>query len=127
MKLISSCGRWTYLYRAVDSTGATNRLPALRDRDVGAVPALFPEGFWPSGHPRPRVITVGGNASYPAVIQELKRAGALGRRCRCRPIPDLNNIVEQNHRAIKRRINAKLGFCSFDEAYFTIQGYEQFI
>ena len=67
---------------------------------------------------------MGGNASYPAVIQELKRAGALGRRCRCRPIPDLNNIVEQNHRAIKRRINFKLGFCSFDGAYFTIQGYE---
>jgi hypothetical protein len=38
------------------------------------------------GHPRPRVITVDGNPSYPAVIQELKRAGALGRRCRCRPV-----------------------------------------
>jgi IS6 family transposase len=43
---------------------------------------------------------------------------------RCRPVPYLSNIVEQDHRAIKRRINAKLGFRSFDGAWRTIQGYE---
>jgi transposase-like protein len=53
-----------------------------------------------------------------------KRAGALSRRCRCRPVPYLNNIGEQDHRAIQRRINAKLGFRSLDGAWCTIQGYE---
>ena len=72
----------------------------------------------------PRVITVDGNPSYPTVIDELKQQRALGRRCYCRVVPYLNNIVEQDHRAIKRRVNACLGFRSFDGAQRTIQGYE---
>jgi transposase, IS6 family len=73
---------------------------------------------------RPRVINVDGNPSYPTVIGELKREHGLGRRCHCRIVPYLNNIVEQDHRSIKRRVNASLGFRSFDGAQRTIQGYE---
>jgi transposase, IS6 family len=36
----------------------------------------------------------------------------------------LNNILEQDHRAIKRRVNAKQGFREFQAARRTIQGYE---
>jgi transposase-like protein len=75
-------------------------------------------------HPRPRVITVDGNPSYPKVIAELKQERQLGRRCRCRTCPYLNNVVEQDHRAIKRRVYASQGFRSFDGAWRTIQGYE---
>jgi transposase, IS6 family len=78
----------------------------------------------PPGHPRPRVINVDGNPSYPNVIEELKQERVLGRRCRCRIVPYLNSIVEQDHRAIKRRVNASLGFRSLDGAQRTIQGYE---
>ena len=42
----------------------------------------------------------------------------------CRTCPYLNNIVEQDHRAIKRRVNASQGFGSFHGALRTIQGYE---
>jgi IS6 family transposase len=70
------------------------------------------------------VINVDGNPSYPNVIDELKRNDALGQRCRCRVVPYLNNIVEQDHRAIKRQINASPGFRSFAGAERTIQGYE---
>ena len=70
------------------------------------------------------MINVDGNPSYPNVIDELKRTHALGQRCRCRVVPYLNNIVEQDHRAIKRRINASLGFRSFAAAERTIEGYE---
>jgi IS6 family transposase len=70
------------------------------------------------------VINVDGNPSYPNVIDELKKNHALGQRCRSRVVPYLNNIVEQDHRAIKRRINASLGFRSFAAAGRTIQGYE---
>jgi transposase, IS6 family len=121
---IRVAGRWTYLYRAVDSTGTTIDFLLSETRDLEAARRFFRKALAAPGHARPRVITVDGNPSYPAVIQELKRAGALGRRCRCRPVPYLNNIVEQDHRAIKRRINAKLGFRCFDGAWRTIQGYE---
>jgi len=48
----------------------------------------------------------------------------LRRRCRHRPVQYLNNILEQDHRAIKRRVNAKQGFREFQAAWRTIQGYE---
>ena len=50
--------------------------------------------------------------------------GKLGRRCRCRPVRCLNNVVGQDHRAIKRRVRASQGFRSFDAAWRTIQGIE---
>jgi transposase, IS6 family len=56
-----------------------------------------------------RVINEDGTPPYPTVIQELKQERVLDRRCRCRIVPYLNNIVEQDHRAIKRRISASLG------------------
>ena len=62
--------------------------------------------------------------SYPKVITELKKAGELGRRCRCRPVRYLNDIVEQDHRAIKRRVRASQSFRSFRSARRTIQGIE---
>jgi len=77
---IRVAGRWTYLYRAVDSTGATIDFLLSETRDLGAARRFFQKALAAPGHPRPRVITVDGNPSYPAVIQELKRAGVLGRR-----------------------------------------------
>ena len=50
--------------------------------------------------------------------------GTLRNRCRHRPMQYLNNILEQDHRAIKRRVNAKQGFREFQAARRTIQGYE---
>jgi transposase, IS6 family len=117
-------GRWTYLYRAVDSTGATIDFFLSETRDVSAARGFFRKALSAPSHPRPRVINVDGNPSYPNVIEELKRNHALGQRCRCRVVAYLNNIVEQDHRAIKRRINASLGFRSFAGAERTIQGYE---
>ncbi|MGI9071236.1 MAG: DDE-type integrase/transposase/recombinase [Bryobacteraceae bacterium] len=73
---------------------------------------FFQKALAAPGHPRPRVINVDGNPSYPNVIQDLKRDHVLGRRCRCRVVPYLNNIVEQDHRSIKRRVNTSLGFRS---------------
>ena len=48
----------------------------------------------------------------------------LRNRCRHRPVQYLNNILEQDHRAIKRRVNAKQDFRQFPAARRTIQGYE---
>ena len=108
----------------IDSTGATIDFLLSAHRDAAAAKRLFQSALRATGHPRPRVINVDGNPSYPKVVAELKAEGKLGRRCRCRTCPYLNNIVEQDHRAIKRRVNASQGFRSFHGARRTIQGYE---
>jgi len=54
----------------------------------------------------------------------VKKEGILRRRCRHRPVQYLNNIIEQDHRAVKRRVHAKQGFREFQAARRTIQGYE---
>src|SRR6202158_1218750 len=117
-------GKWTYLYRAVDSEGNTIDFFLSPNRDAHAAKMFLQKALRAPGHPRPRVINVDGNPSYPKVISELKRTGELGRRCRCRPVRYLNNIVEQDHRAIKRRVRACQGFRSFQSATRTIQGIE---
>ena len=117
-------GEWTYLYRAVDSEGNTIDFLLSPNRDAAAAKRFFRKALRVPGHPRPRVINVDGNPSYPRVIAELKVSRELGRRCRCRPVPYLNNIVEQDHRSIKRRVRASQGFRSFDGAWRTIQGIE---
>ena len=57
-------------------------------------------------------------------IADIKKEGTLRSRCRHRPVQYLNNIIEQDHRAIKRRVKAKQGFREFQAARRTIQGYE---
>jgi IS6 family transposase len=94
------------------------------NRDAAAAQRFLGKVLAGANHPRPRVINVDGNPSYPRVVKTLKPERKLGRRCRCRTAPYLNNIIEQDHRALKRRINAKQGFRSFDGARRTIPGYE---
>ena len=117
-------GRWCYLYRALDSSGATIDflLSALRDAD--AAKRLFCSALKNPSHPQPRVINTDLAAIYSSAIPDLKKDGTLRRRCRHRPVQYLNNILEQDHRAIKRRVNAKQGFREFQAARRTIQGYE---
>ena len=62
--------------------------------------------------------------AYAAAISELKQSGELSRRCHCRPSPYLNNIVEQDHRFIKKRIAAALWFRSIAGALNALQGFE---
>jgi IS6 family transposase len=117
-------GRWCYLYRAIDSAGATIDflLSALRDAD--AAKRLFRNALKDPSHPQPRVINTDLAAIYSSAISDIKKDGTLRRRCRHRPVQYLNNILEQDHRAIKRRVNAKQGFREFQAARRTIQGYE---
>jgi transposase-like protein len=51
-------------------------------------------------HPVPRVINTDGHAAYPPAVARLKAQGALAEDCRHRPVPYLNNVLEQDHRAI---------------------------
>lgn len=111
-------------YRAVDSNGASIDFLLSAKRDTAAAKRFFQKALRSPTHPTPRVIDVDKNPSYPPVVQQLKAEGILRRRCRLRPVQCLNNVPEQNHRAIKRRVRASQGFHSFWGAYRTIQGYE---
>ncbi len=72
----------------------------------------------------PRVINVDKNPSYPKAVKKLKKKGTLAPSCELRPIQYLNNLIEQDHRFIKRRVNPGMGFWSFDTTWRTLQGYE---
>ena len=63
-------------------------------------------------------------AGYPPAIGRLKAEEALEENCRHRPVQYLNNVLEQDHRAIKRRVRASQHFRSFWGAWRTIAGYE---
>ena len=112
-----------YRYRALDSCGAPLDFYLSENRDATAAKQFLSKVLAAANHPRPRVINGDGHPSYPHAVSRLSK-GRLGRRCRCRTSPYRNNIVEQDHRALKRRINAKQGFRSFEGARRTIPGYE---
>jgi transposase-like protein len=81
----------------------------------------------PSGC-RDRVVAVQNDRTsvppYASAIGELKRDGELGRNCQCRPCPYLNNLIEQDHRFVKKRVVTSQGFRSVDGALSSIAGYE---
>ena len=117
-------GRWCYLYRAIDSTGATIDFMLSGLRDAAAAKRLFRKTLMDPSHPQPHVINTDQARLYGAAISGVKKEGILRRHCRYRPIQYLNNILEQDHRAIKPPVKAKQGFREFHAARRTIQGYE---
>ena len=117
-------GNWTYLYRAVDSAGETIDFMLSPKRDLTAATLFLRLALSASRGIRPRVINVDRHPAYARAITELKHCGVLSRSCRCRTSPYLNNLIEQDHRFIKKRITASLGFRSVEAAWRTIDGYE---
>jgi IS6 family transposase len=106
-------GKWRYLYRAVDSTGATLDFLLSAKQDAAAAKRFLAKALGQQNHPAPRVINTDGHAAYPPAIAQLKSEGTLDSGCQHRPVPYLNNVLEQDHRAIKRRVNASQGFRFF--------------
>jgi transposase-like protein len=115
---------WCYLYRAIDSTGATIDFLLSALRDAAVAKRLFPKAFSDPVHPQPRVINTDKARLYGSAIAEMKEEGTLRRRCRHRPVQYLNNILGQDHRAIKRRVKAKQNLREFRAAQRTIERYE---
>jgi transposase, IS6 family len=72
----------------------------------------------------PRVINVDKNAAYPKAEASLKAAGVLPPSVELRQVKYLNNLIEQDHRFIKRLVKPGMGFFSLETAGRTLQGYE---
>ncbi len=116
-------GRWTYLYRAVDSRGQTIGFLLSAKRDAAAAKRFFRKALAQPHTVNPRTITVDKNEAYPKTAAEMKKDGKLWRRSRLRQVKYLNNIVEQHHRRIKRLICPGLGFGNCWTARRTLAGY----
>ena len=117
-------GQWLYLYRAVDSAGNTLEFLLSQIRDTQAAKRFLARALDASHTTTPRVINVDRNPAYPKAVDELKAEGQLPQGCQLRPVKYLNNLIEQDHRFIKRLLKAGLGFFSFSTAWRTLKGYE---
>jgi IS6 family transposase len=117
-------GRWTYLYRAADSRGQTIDFLLAARRDTAAAKRFFRKAIAQPHVANPRTLTVDKNPAYPIAVADMKSDGQLSRRTCLRQCKYLNNIVEQDHRRIKRLVRPGLGFGSFQTARRTLAGFE---
>ena len=72
----------------------------------------------------PRVTNVDKHPAFPPAVEALKEEGALPQRVRLRRCKYLNNVVEQDHRMVKKRTWLAKGYGSFASAWRTLQGIE---
>ena len=117
-------GQWMYLYRAVDSEGNTIDFYLNKTRDPKAAKRFFKKALRSFHVSIPRVITVDRNPAYPVAIEELKKEKKMPLGIQIRKIKYLNNIVEQDHRFIKKRVRSMLGLKSFRTAKQILAGVE---
>ena len=113
-------GGWKYLYRAVDEAGATGRLPA--DGQAGSQSRIAVPGKAIGHHGVPEKITIDKSGANTAAIESYNAEHEA--EIEIRQIKYLNNIVEQDHRAVKRVARPMLGFKSFRSAAVTLAGIE---
>lgn len=115
-------GEWSYLYRAVDSNGDTVDFLLRKRRDKVSAIAFFKKSLKSNG--RPEKVAIDGSATNKSAIEELNKKAPENQKIIIRQSKYLNNIVEQDHRFIKKRIKPMLGFKSFNSAIKTISGIE---
>jgi transposase-like protein len=113
-----------FLYRAVDSNGQTIDFLLTAKRDAAAAKRFFRKALSAPGNAVPRVINVDKNPAFPLAVEKLKTEGVLPRRVRLRQCKYLNNVVEQDHRTVKKRTWLAKGYGSFPTAWRTLQGIE---
>ena len=117
-------GKWTYLYRAVDKEGNTLDFLLRATRDAKAASRFFKKVLKADHTQTPRVINVDKNPALSCSLEQLKNEGFLPKEMEIRPVKYLNNIVEQDHRFIKKVTKPCLGFQSIRTASKTISGIE---
>ncbi|QWH54160.1 IS6 family transposase [Bacillus mycoides] len=117
-------GQWMYLYRAVDSKGYTIDFHLSKTRDHRAAKRFFKKTLQSFHVSKPRVITVDKNPAYPIAIEELKTEKKMPVGIQIRQVKYLNNIVEQDHRFIKKRVRSMLELKSFRTAKSILSGIE---
>src|SRR5262245_42828211 len=113
-------GEWRYLYRAVDKYGKTVDFLLTEHRDTAAALRFLTQAI--RRHGVPETITIDGSEANEAAIKRDNEEH--GTHIIIRQVKYLNNIVEQDHRAVKRVTRPMLGFKSFEAAQSTLVGIE---
>jgi putative transposase len=113
-------GEWKYLYRAVDRLGQTVDFLLRAHRDVAAARRFFKRAI--DRHDAPEKITIDKSGANTAAVNGLVADSGLA--IELRQSKYLNNLIEQDHRAIKRIVRPMLGFKDFDCARRLIAGIE---
>ena len=113
-------GTWKYLYRAVDKQGKTVDFLLAAQRDMAAAKRFFDKAM--DGNGVPDKVAMDKSGANKAAIDEIN--GSRSVPITVRQVKYLNNIVEQDHRAIKRVTKPMLGFKSFRAAGNVIAGVE---
>jgi transposase-like protein len=122
-------GRWMYLYRAIDSSGDTVEFWFSERRNLTAAKRFLRKAL--KRHDRPKRIVVDGSQTNREAILSCDTADRLQDRSRCELKPIwirqsayLNDRIEQDHRAVKRRVRPMLGFKSTASARAILGGIE---
>jgi transposase-like protein len=110
--------------RAVDKQGKTVDFLLRRDRGIATAQAFFRKALATNINRWPRKVTLDGHVPSHRALRLLRREDPRWRNVEVRSCKYLNNIIEQDHRAIKRRCASMTGFKSFDNAAITIAGIE---
>ena len=113
-------GEWKYLYRAVDKYGQTIDFLLTEHRDKEAALKFLKKAIRRNG--LPETITIDGSDANEAAIKSYNEEH--GTTIIIRQVKYLNNIVEQDHRGVKRITRRMLGFEAFDAAQSTLVGIE---
>jgi putative transposase len=113
-------GQWRYLYRAVDKTGQTIDFLLTEERNEQAAKRFLTKAI--RRHGIPEKITIDGSEANAAAIRGYNEAH--GTAIIIRQVKYLNNVVEQDHRAVKRVTRPMLGFKAFETAQGTLVGIE---
>jgi transposase-like protein len=113
-------GQWKYLYRAVDRMGQTVDFLLTARRDEAAARRFFEKAI--NLHDAPEKITIDKSGANTAAVRGLMADSGLA--IELRQSKYLNNVVEQDHRTIKRRVRPMMGFKSFWAARRILAGVE---
>jgi transposase-like protein len=113
-------GAWRYLYRAVDKSGQTIDVLLTEHRDTEAARRVLTHAI--RRHGVPEMITIDGREAHEAAIKHYNEAH--GTHIIIRQVKYLHNVVEQDHRAVKRVTRLRLGFKSCDAAQVMLAGIE---
>src|SRR5471032_2204947 len=113
-------GQWKYLYRAVDKVGNTVDFLLRAHRDKAAARRYFEKAIDRNG--APETVTMDKSGANLAALQAINAERETP--IKVRQVKYLNNIVEQDHRAIKRIIKPMMGFKNFRCARIILSGIE---
>jgi transposase-like protein len=116
--------RWKYLHRALDKEGNTIEFLLSAKRDIAAAKRFFKKMMRADHRRLPLSISVDKHASYPDAFTTSQEEKVLPKDCKLRRTKYLTNIVEQDHRFIRRRWRTMQCFRSFHTAERTLEGVE---